>query len=113
MVKQEILRGKSNFEHLFQEGKKHRTSCLNFVYAENGLAYNRIAPLVSNRFGNSVFRNSIRRVIKEIYRTNKFKLQNGYDICILLNDRRFHERPFLDKQSMVITGLKKITGQFS
>lgn len=111
LVKQEILRGKRNFEYLFQEGRKYRTSCLNFVYTENGLAYNRIAPLVSNRFGNSVFRNSIRRVIKEIYRRNKFELQSGYDICILLNDRRFQIRSFFDKQNMVMAGLKKITDQ--
>ena len=111
LAKQEILRGKRNFEYLFQEGRKHRAPCLNFTFAENGLTYNRIAPLVSNRFGNSVFRNYVRRAIKEIYRRHKMELRTGYDICILLNDRQFESRSFADKRRLVMNGLKKVTDQ--
>ncbi len=108
LTKKEIIRGKRTFDNLFQEGRRYRTPYFNFVYAENGLSYNRIAPIVSIRHGDSVFRNYIRRVIKEIYRKNKFKLCTGYDISIVMNNRQFCERTFPEKWDIVMTGLLKI-----
>lgn len=108
LTKKEIIRGKSTFDRLFQEGRKQRTSYLNFVYAENGLSYNRIVPIASKRYGNSVFRNHFRRVIKEIYRNTRNQYRTGFDISIILNNRQFCERTFPEKRDIVKAGLARI-----
>ena len=108
LTKKEIIRGKRTFDTLFQEGRRYRTPYFNFIYAENKLSYNRIAPIVSKRHGDSVFRNHTRRVIKEIYRGGKFQFRTGFDISIILNNRQFCERTFPEKRDIVIAGLSRL-----
>jgi len=54
------------------------------VYAlENRLDHNRLGVTTGKRFGNSVQRNRMRRVIKEIYRLMESSFHTGYDIVVM------------------------------
>lgn len=72
----ERIKRKKDFEKVFSSGAtvftKDRLLKAVFVVepskTENGI---KIAPAVSNKVGNAVWRNRIKRIIKEAYRQNK------------------------------------------
>ncbi len=49
----------------------------------NDKGYTRLAINVSSKVGNAVFRNRIKRICREIFRKNKKKFPESYDIIII------------------------------
>ena len=49
----------------------------------NGTNSNRLGITASKKVGGAVQRNRARRRLKEIYRTNLYRLKKGYDIVII------------------------------
>jgi ribonuclease P protein component len=106
--KKEILRGQKVLDQLFRNGREYRNKYLRFVYKRNTLLYDRILISVSKRYGNSCFRNYVRRSIKDIFRTNRSRLKTGYDIAILLLNRDFAGLDHCKKESLITTCLSRI-----
>ena len=57
----------------------------------NGRTENRLGISVSKRVGNSVVRHTFARRIREIFRLNKYKTIQGYDIIIVARNRQSGE----------------------
>jgi ribonuclease P protein component len=76
LKKSEILRGKRNFESIFERGKRIRSEYIQGIVLDlpgrtpdgPGIL---IAAVVPKAAGNAAWRNRVRRLIREAYRNNK------------------------------------------
>lgn len=106
--KKEILRGRRNFKDLFRQGRVVTVRYLRVVFRENGLGHNRIAVSIGKRMGKSHERNYMRRVIKEIIRTNRAKVRPGHDMSVIVRDKRFSAMSHDEKTRLVLNCLGRV-----
>ena len=78
------------FRRLYDKGKSVATPSLVVYFRKTNRDYNQIGITVSTKIGNAVFRNLIRRRIREIYRLNETRLQKGLDIVVVARVRSPH-----------------------
>lgn len=71
------------FQRVYKKGNYKAGRFLVIYTLENRLNYNRLGISTGKRFGNSVQRNRMRRLIKEIYRLMESSFYTGYDIVIM------------------------------
>ncbi len=86
LTKSERLRLRRDFDKVFSEGRSVADENLRIVYVENGLDIRRIAVVVRKRIGKAVFRNRLRRLIKEVFRLNKEYFPNGMDYVFVVRE---------------------------
>jgi len=83
MLKNNVLRKKSDFDSIYNRGKSVGDRYIVLFYRKNDLPYNRTGFLASKKVGNSVQRNRARRLMKESYRHLQCRLPIGYDFIII------------------------------
>ncbi|MBQ6899376.1 MAG: ribonuclease P protein component [Firmicutes bacterium] len=83
MLKNNVLRKKSDFDSIYNRGKSVGDRYIVLFYRKNDLPYNRTGFLASKKVGNSVQRNRARRLMKESYRHLQSRLPIGYDFIII------------------------------
>lgn len=71
------------FRYIYKNGKSFGNRSLVIYYMKNGYDYGRLGITTSKKLGNSVKRNHIKRLIKESYIKNFYRLKKGYDIIII------------------------------
>ena len=81
--------------HIFQ--RLYRTSgqangYLVLYARKNRTATNRVGITVSKKLGKANVRNRVRRRLREVYRLNEDKFQNGWDIVIVARTRAVFAR---------------------
>ena len=86
LTREERLRLKRDFKRVFTEGRSVSNEYVRLVYKENGLGHPRIAVVVRKKIGKAVYRNRLRRLVKEFYRLNKEKFPN-YDVVVLFREK--------------------------
>lgn len=95
------LKRNYEFRRVYQKGKSSAVPSLAVYFRRNGGRDNRLGLTVSNKIGNAVVRNRIRRRLREIYRLNEPSLRRGIDIVVVGRTRSasadYHrlERDFL------------------
>ena len=77
------LKKNKDFQNVYRNGKSYADKYLVMYVLENGLESNRIGISVSKKVGNSVVRHRITRLIRESYRLQESKFQNGFDIVVI------------------------------
>ena len=77
------LKRNSDFVRLYKRGKYHAGKYLVLYFRENGTQKNRIGITASRKYGGSVRRNRIRRLIKESYRQLEGSLKDGFDFVFV------------------------------
>lgn len=77
------LRRRSEFLHVQEKGQKITAECLLALVLRNETGRTRLGLTVSNKVGNSVVRNSIRRRLRELYRTRLHQLPKGIDLVVI------------------------------
>lgn len=77
------LKKNYEFRRLYQKGKSVAAPCLVVYCRRNGGKENRLGVTVSNKIGNAVTRNRIRRRIREIYRLNEGRFARGTDLVVV------------------------------
>ena len=82
LTRGERLRLKRDFKRVFTKGRSVFSDYVRLVYVENGLDHPRIAVVVRKKIGKAVYRNRLRRLVKEFYRLNKEMFRN-YDVVVL------------------------------
>jgi len=90
LKKCEILRGRQNFDAIFESGKMLSGSNVSIFYRP---AQNRkIGFVVSKKVKNAVKRNRYKRLLREIYRLNKQHFPEGYHFVLYARARsdNFH-----------------------
>ncbi|MEG1790197.1 MAG: ribonuclease P protein component [Oscillospiraceae bacterium] len=81
------LKKNYEFRRLYQRGKSFARPCLVVYFRRNGSTENRLGITVSNKVGNAVTRNHVRRRLREIYRLSEAQLKRGLDIVIVARIR--------------------------
>ena len=79
----ERIRKNSEFRQILEKGERVETDNLRFYFTENNLGFSRIGLSLGKKTGNAVKRNRIKRLIREIFRTNKKRFKKGYDIIVI------------------------------
>jgi ribonuclease P protein component len=76
---------KKNYEflRLYKKGKSVAAPCLVVYCRRTGGKKNRLGITVSNKIGNAVTRNRIRRRIREIYRLNEGRITRGTELVVV------------------------------
>lgn len=82
-LKSERLLKRSNFVELNRAGKRYHTTHFVVIAKRNGLDITRLGVTVGRRVGNAVVRNRTKRILREFFRLNKFRLPRGYDLVFV------------------------------
>ena len=81
--KEERILKRAEFINLNLHGKRYYTKNFVVILRQNKSDITRLGITVSKRFGNSVKRNRVKRLIREFFRLNKQQAPKGYDIVII------------------------------
>ena len=79
----ESLKKNQDFQKVYRNGKSYANKYLVMYVLENELENNRIGVSVSKKVGNSVVRHRLARLIRESFRLNGDRFQNGLDIVVI------------------------------
>lgn len=80
------LKENNVFRRLYYKGTSAGNRHLVIYCRRNPLGINRLGLTVSTKLGHAVVRNRMRRRLREIVRLNEARLQNGYDIVIVVRN---------------------------
>lgn len=72
-----------DFQIVYKKGKSYANKYLVMYILENYTEENRLGISVSKKVGNSVVRHRITRLIRESYRLQESRFQNGFDIVVI------------------------------
>lgn len=78
------LRKRSEFEKVYEEGKKAVTSAFVLFGRCNGTARRRLGVTATRKLGNSVVRNRARRLVREAFRRCRKELPAGFDYVVVV-----------------------------
>ena len=123
LSKNERIKKKNEISRLFNSGKRIYTNSRNlkaiFCFGEDDSGTIKIVPAVHKKAGNAVWRNRVKRLLRESYRLNKKILTDIIEDKTLLlmispnsiNKRKHFHIVLSDVQDEVIEILKKIKKQ--
>jgi len=77
------IKKNKDFLKLYKKGKFFVAKYLVLYVLNNNSNVNRLGVTASKKFGNSVKRNRIRRLIKESYRYYEGQLKQGFDLVFV------------------------------
>jgi len=100
---QEILRGKNNFNRIFEFGNVISGHNVSMIYIE--AESRKVGFVVSKKVKKAVSRNRYKRLLKEIYRLNKEKFPEKVHIILLAKGRSDN---FRELQNEIFELLKNI-----
>ena len=92
LPKKEIIKSKKDFEKIIRTGKKFASGHIKAFFQLGDKR--RVGFAVSNKIKGAVRRNKIKRWLREIYRREKYTLNDSTEIIILVDyftkDENFH-----------------------
>jgi ribonuclease P protein component len=77
------VRKTKEYEYVYNIGKKIIKSDLVILYCRNQTGMSRAGIIASRKVGKVNLRNLVKRRLREIFRQNRQKLLNGYDIVFI------------------------------
>ncbi len=77
------IKKNSDFQRIYRSGKSYANRLLVMYVERTGEPETQIGISVSKKVGNSVVRHHICRLIREIFRFNKHRIQTGLNIVIV------------------------------
>lgn len=79
----ESLKKNKDFQIIYRKGKSYANKYLVMYVYPNNTDRNRLGVSVSKKVGNSVVRHRLTRLIRESYRLQEDKFQNGFDVVVI------------------------------
>ena len=77
------LKKNNEFRIVYKKGRYKAGKHLVMYVMPNKKEFNRIGITTGKRFGNSVQRNRMKRLIRESYRLSRDRMKKGYDIIFM------------------------------
>ncbi|HKP84492.1 MAG TPA: ribonuclease P protein component [Blastocatellia bacterium] len=94
------------FKRVYEEGRKFHARCFTAFVLPGPGERPRIGITATRKIGNSVERNRARRMVREVFRKNKWLVPRGVDIVINVK-RPLVEASYRDLEGDFITFLKR------
>ena len=92
-----VIKRNYEFKNLFSKGKFYYGEFIHFYIKKNNLPYNKFGIAVSRKQGKAVYRNRIKRLIRE-----------NYSLLIIINkNKNIKEITYYDIESNFLKTLKK------
>jgi len=107
--KREILRGKKNFDEVFQRGKVLRGKYVNIYFLEG--QDTKVGFCVSKAFKKAVERNRVKRLLREIYRNEKDPFKNKWTVIFAKKSDKLPS--FWELREDVLTTMGKCEGSLN
>lgn len=94
LTKQERLRTRRQIDRVFEAGRKATCKGMRLAYAPNEIGHSRLAVIPARGHKNAVDRNKSRRLAREVFRSVKERVLDGYDFAIVCfpGDYRYADR---------------------
>lgn len=73
---------RDEFRRVYEEGQRRSAPLCTVFFRPNGLAETRLGITAPARLGSAVFRNSVKRRLREIFRRNRAAIPGGWDIVV-------------------------------
>jgi len=73
---------RAQFKRVYDEGQRRSASLCTIFFRSNGLPQTRLGVTAPVRLGNSVFRNRLKRRLREVFRLNRTSIPGGWDIVM-------------------------------
>jgi len=87
-----VIKKNFEFKNLFSKGKFYKGKYINFYIKSNNKNYNKFGVCTSKKQGKAVYRNHIKRLIRENYKNIEERLKIGYSFLIIINkDKNIRE----------------------
>ncbi len=80
-----VIKKNFEFKKLFSKGKFYRGKTINLYIKENNKDYNKFGVCVSKKQGKAVYRNHIKRLIRENYKNLESSIKTGYSFVVIIN----------------------------
>ena len=113
MLKSESLKKNRDFQNVYKRGTSKKYRHLVMIVLKNQYMKNRLGISVSKKVGNSVVRHRITRLLRESYRLNEERFQDGLDIVLIVRpsakDRTYFE---MEENLMTLAARHKILKSF-
>jgi ribonuclease P protein component len=77
---------RAQFTRVYDEGQRRSASICTIFFRSNGLSQTRLGVTAPVRLGNAVFRNRLKRRLREVFRRHRATIPSGWDI--VLNPRQ-------------------------
>jgi ribonuclease P protein component len=77
---------RAQFKRVYDEGQRRSASICTIFFRSNGLPQTRLGVTAPVRLGNAVFRNRLKRRLREVFRLHRATIPGGWDI--VLNPRQ-------------------------
>ena len=87
MKKYEIVKTHQEFNKIIQNGEKRKNQFYNIYIMKNNLSYSRFGIAIGKKIGNAVFRNKMKRRIRNILTNQRKEFQKGYDYIIIMKEK--------------------------
>ncbi|MBW1670841.1 MAG: ribonuclease P protein component [Deltaproteobacteria bacterium] len=84
------MTGTENFIRVYQKGKRIKLPGLTIIVIGNYLPYRRIGISAGRKIGGAIKRNRAKRLIRELFRTNKWIFPAGHDLVFVPYRKFFH-----------------------
>ena len=112
MEKLTTIKKNYQFQIVYKKGKYAATKNIVIYVLRNGTENNRIGITVGKKYGNSVRRNRVKRIVRELIRKYQMELQKGFDIVIVARKTETEPNYYeFDKEMKYLFGkLKMLTG---
>ncbi|MHC4292914.1 MAG: ribonuclease P protein component [Planctomycetota bacterium] len=101
--KSKRLLNNDDFKAVLAKSEKASNGLITLYVAENTLDFPRLGVSVGKACGNSVVRNRLKRLLREIFRQNQHHIPQGFDYVIIVSSKAK-----LDKTQKVKDLLKNI-----
>ena len=83
LKKQNILRERKQFQTVYSEGKSYASRDMVMYVLKSEEYAGKVAFAAGKKLGCAVVRNRVKRLLRECYRLNQYKIKPGYALILI------------------------------
>ena len=105
--KEERIKKKSQFIRIFRSGNRIESEKLRIFYKNNSSGISKFSIVTGKKLGRAVYRNRIKRVIKEVFRKNKEYFGEGIN-WIFIPREKWEKTDYYSTERLILDVIKGI-----